>query len=94
MNLDNLLALLITVAVCALLAFLAALLLRTRHGVLAYIGAGLFGQGLGLWASGAFHTSTWPGQVTLGTASVHLLWTFLGALVVLAVFRLVPRMRK
>lgn len=93
MNVEALVALLLTVAICALLAFLAALLLRTRPSILGYIGAGLFGQGLGGWLGAAVKGTGWPYVLTIGGASVHLLWTFVGALLVLLVFRLAPRAR-
>jgi hypothetical protein len=76
-----------------LLAFLAGLLLRLRPSWLGPAGAGLLGQGLGAWAEAAL-ASGWPGRVSLAGADVHLLWTFLGALAVLAVARLVPRLRR
>ena len=91
MNVDALVGLLVNTALCALLAFLAALLLRTRQSILAYIGAGLFGQALGMWIAGAVHGTAWPYTLTIATSSVHLLWTFLGALIVLLLFRYVPR---
>jgi uncharacterized membrane protein YeaQ/YmgE (transglycosylase-associated protein family) len=91
MSLEALLGVLLTAALCALLAFLAALLLRTRQSILGYIGAGLLGQGIGMWIAAALHTTDWPYTLILGAASVHLLWVFVGALIVLLVFRLVPR---
>ena len=91
MNLEALVGLLLTVVICALLAFLAALLLKTRQSVLGYIGAGLFGRLLGGWIGDAVHGAAWPYTLTISTASVHLLWTFVGALLVLLVFRFVPR---
>ena len=94
MYLEALLALLLTVAICALLAFLAALLLRSRHGVLGYIGAGLFGQGLGSWLASVAQGGGWPGSVTLSGSTVHLLWTFLGALIILLIFRYAPRAKR
>jgi len=91
MNVDALLGLLVTVAICALIAFLAALLLRTRTSVLGYIGAGLFGQRLGMWIAGAVKGTEWPYTLTVLDSGVHLLWTLVGALLVLLVFRFVPR---
>lgn len=94
MNFDALLGLLLTVAICALIAFVAALLLRTRQSVLGYIGAGLFGSMLGGWLAGAVKGTTWPGKVDFSGASVHLLWTFVGALILLLIFRYAPRARR
>jgi uncharacterized membrane protein YeaQ/YmgE (transglycosylase-associated protein family) len=94
MNLDVLIGVLLTAAICGLLAFLAALLLRTRVSILGYIGAGLFGQGIGMWLAGAVHGGAWPYALTVSTASVHLLWTFVGALLVLLVFRYVPGQKR
>ncbi len=91
MNVDALVGLLLTVAICGLLAFLAALLLRTKQSVLGYVGAGLFGHLLGMWIAGAVHGTAWPYTLSISTASVHLLWTFVGALLILLVFRFVPR---
>ena len=94
MNVDALVGILINTALCALLAFLAAMLLRTRQSILAYIGAGLFGQALGMWIAGAVRGTAWPYTLTIASSSVHLLWTFLGALIVLLLFRYVPRAGK
>jgi hypothetical protein len=94
MNFDGLLALLLAAAICAGLAFLAGLLLRTRPSWLGLLGAGLLGQGLGTWAAGAFGATGWPGRVSIAGADVHLLWTFLGALLVLLVARYLPRLRR
>jgi hypothetical protein len=91
MDLDGLVGFLLTSAICALLAFVAALLLRLRLAVLAYVGAGLLGQGIGSWIGGLVKGTDWPGRVTLGSATVHLLWTFDGALLVLLVYRLFAR---
>ena len=94
MILESFLAMLLTVAICALLAFVASLLLRSPQGILGYIGAGLFGQMLGAWIASAVKGGSWPGSVTLAGSSVHLLWTFLGALIILAIFRYAPRVRR
>ncbi|HVG92825.1 MAG TPA: hypothetical protein VND21_00125 [Planctomycetota bacterium] len=94
MHVEALLALLLAAAICTVLAFLAGLLLRMRPSWLGLLGAGLLGQGLGQWAAAAFGASGWPGRVSLAGADVHLLWTFLGALVVLLVARYVPRLRR
>ena len=89
MNLDVLVGILVAAAICALLAFLASLLLKGRHTVLAYLGAGLLGQAIGGWIGAAVHGTGWPVAVTLAGATVHLLWTFVGALIVLLVARLI-----
>ena len=68
MNLDVLVGILIAAAICALLAFLAGLLLRSRHSVLAYLGAGLLGERIGAWLSNVFHAADWPVKVTLSGA--------------------------
>lgn len=91
---DFLLGVLLTAAICALLAWLAALLLKTKQSVLGYIGAGLLGNGIGAWLALATGTGTWPGKVDIGPASVHLLWAFIGILLVLLVVRLVGRARR
>jgi uncharacterized membrane protein YeaQ/YmgE (transglycosylase-associated protein family) len=91
MNVDVLLGVLLTAAICALLAFLAALLLKTRLSILGYVGAGLLGQGIGMWIASAARGTTWPYTLAIGASSVHLLWVFVGALLVLLVFRLLPR---
>ena len=91
MNADALVGVLLTALICALLAFLAALLLRTRQSILGYVGAGLLGQGIGSWLAGVVHGTSWPYALTVSSSSVHLLWTFVGALIVLLVFRYVPR---
>jgi|GEM_PF-2611316 len=74
-------------AICALIAFVAALLLRTRLPVLSLMGAGLFGAALGGWIGGAVGGLGWPQTVTVAGASVHLLWTFVGALLTILVAR-------
>jgi hypothetical protein len=89
--LENLLWILVGAALCALIAFLAALLLRMRLSVLAYIGAGLLGWRIGVWMANAFHATTWPGSFNLGPEPFFLLWTFLGALLVLLVAKLLGR---
>jgi uncharacterized membrane protein YeaQ/YmgE (transglycosylase-associated protein family) len=91
MQLNALLGLLLTVAICALIAFVAALVLRSRPSILGCIGAGLFGQALGLWIAGTVHGVGWPYTLAIIGPGVHLLWTFVGALLVLLVFRYVPR---
>jgi uncharacterized membrane protein YeaQ/YmgE (transglycosylase-associated protein family) len=90
MNIDVLIAILLTTAICAGLAFVATLLLKSRVGLLSLIGAGLFGQQLGGWLGAAVHGTQWPYTLVVGGASVHLLWTFVGALGVLLLFRLIP----
>ena len=90
MNLEGLLRFLLAAAICAGLAFVATLILKRRHGVLALVGAGLLGQGIGSWFAGLVHGADWPVVV----ASVHLLWTFVGALLVLFVFRFIPDVTK
>jgi hypothetical protein len=89
MTFDALLAVLLTAAICGLVAFLAALLLRTRTSVLGYVGAGLLGKGIGEWLGAALKAMDWPFSISLGGAVVHVLWTFVGALIVLLVAKLV-----
>jgi len=91
MNIEILLGVLLTAAICGLLAYLAALLLKTRQGLLGYVGAGLLGMGIGMWFAGVIDATSWPYTLIIGSASVHLLWTFAGALLVLFLFRWVPR---
>lgn len=91
MSIEALLGVLLTAAICGLLAYLAALLLKTRTSVLGYIGAGLLGQGIGMWLAGAVKGTDWPYTLTISSSSVHLLWVFVGALIVLLVVRLVSR---
>lgn len=87
---NDLLAILLVTLITALLAFLAALLLRMRQPVLGYIGAGLLGHMIGLWLAGALNANL-PGSITLGGATVHLLWAFIGALLILLIVKLVGR---
>lgn len=87
---NSLLAILLVTLICALLAFLAALLLRMRQGALGYIGAGLLGNMIGLWLAGVLNANV-PGHIEVAGASVHLLWAFLGALLVLLIAKLVGR---
>src|SRR5689334_20284446 len=89
-NVNDLLAILLVVLITGLLAFLAALLLRMRQSVLGYIGAGLFGHMLGLWLAGALKADL-PGSITVAGATVHLLWAFIGALLILLIVKLVGR---
>lgn len=91
MSLEVLVGVLVNAALCALLAFLAALLLRTRQSILGYIGAGLLGQGIGMWIAVAVRGTGWPYTLKLGAAMVHLLWVFVGALLVLLVVKLLQR---
>lgn len=87
------LTILVFTAICALIAFVAALLLRTRLPILSLVGAGLFGAALGGWIGGAVGGGGWPMTVTVAGASVHLLWTFVGALLTILVGR-VARTRR
>ena len=87
---NDLLAILLVTLITALLAFLAALLLRMRQPVLGYIGAGLLGHMIGLWIGGLVHTSI-PGHIEVAGASVHLLWAFIGELLVLLIVKLIGR---
>jgi uncharacterized membrane protein YeaQ/YmgE (transglycosylase-associated protein family) len=90
---DPLLALLVTALIVGLLAFVAALLLRSRQGVLGYVGAGYLGMGLGAWLFGLADFPD-PAVVTLAGASIPVLATFVGALIVLLLFRLAGRARR
>lgn len=92
MTFEGLLGFLLVAAICALLAFVAALLLRMRMSILAYVGAGLIGQAVGGALATALGAGGWPGHVAVG-GGVHLLWTFAGALLVLLVVKLVGRVR-
>lgn len=94
MNIDVLIGVLLTAAICGLLAFLAALVLKTRASILGYVGAGLLGRGIGMWLAGLVRGTEWPYALNVSTASVHLLWTFVGALLVLLVFRYVPAQKR
>jgi uncharacterized membrane protein YeaQ/YmgE (transglycosylase-associated protein family) len=89
-NVNDLLAILLVTLICGLLAFLAALLLRMRASVLGYIGAGLLGNMIGLWLAGVIGGNL-PGSITVAGATVHLLWTFIAALLILLIVKLVAR---
>ena len=91
MSLEVLVGVLVNAALCALLAFLAALLLRTRQSILGCLGAGLLGQGIGMWIAVAVRGTGWPCTLKLGAALVHLLWVLVGALLVLLVVRILQR---
>ena len=93
MTSEALLGWLLTAAICALLAFLAALLLRTRMSILAYVGAGLIGNAVGMWLATLVGTSV-PGNISVAGANVHLLWAFVGCLLVMLVVKLVGRSRR
>jgi uncharacterized membrane protein YeaQ/YmgE (transglycosylase-associated protein family) len=90
---DLLLHTLIAALLFGVLAFVAALLLRTRQSVLGYVGAGFIGNGLGLWL---FGLAKFPDPLTLPASAggVAVLATFLGALIVLLLFRLAGRARR
>jgi uncharacterized membrane protein YeaQ/YmgE (transglycosylase-associated protein family) len=94
MTFEGLLGFLLTAAICALLAFLAALLLRVRMSILAYVGAGLIGAAVGTFVASALDADRVPGEVTLLGARVHLLWAFVGSLLVVLVVKLVGRVRR
>jgi uncharacterized membrane protein YeaQ/YmgE (transglycosylase-associated protein family) len=93
MTSEGLLSFLLLAAICALLAFLAALLLRTRMSILAYVGAGLIGNAVGMWLAKLIGASV-PGDITIAGANVHLLWAFVGCLLVVLVVKLVGRTRR
>lgn len=88
-----LLAVLVQAALAALIAFLAALLLRSRPPVLSLIGAGLLGAGIGTWIGAAVGGLGWPFTIAVAGASLHVTWTFVGALLTLYVAR-VARTRR
>jgi uncharacterized membrane protein YeaQ/YmgE (transglycosylase-associated protein family) len=90
---DPLLALIVTALLVGVLAFVAALLVRTRQGVLGYVGAGFLGMGLGAWLFALVKVSD-PLTVSVAGASVPILATFVGALLILLLFRLAPRVRR
>jgi hypothetical protein len=87
----TLLWILVLAAICGLIAFLAGLLLRMRLSVLAYVGAGLLGWLIGGWMANEFNATTWPGKFDLGPYAVFLLFTFLAALLVLLIAKLIGR---
>jgi uncharacterized membrane protein YeaQ/YmgE (transglycosylase-associated protein family) len=89
-NVNDLLGILLVTLITGLLAFLAAMLLRIRQPVLGYIGAGLLGHMIGLWLAGALKANL-PGSITLAGATVHLLWAFIGALLILLIVKLLGR---
>jgi uncharacterized membrane protein YeaQ/YmgE (transglycosylase-associated protein family) len=74
------------------LAFVATFVTKQRRTILALIGAGLLGKELGWWLAEAVHGTDWPIMITWASAgvAVHLLWTFVGAIAVLLVFRIIP----
>lgn len=88
-----LLAVLVQAALAALIAFLAALLLRARPPVLSLVGAGLLGAGIGTFLGAAVGGLGWPFTVAVAGASLHVTWTFVGALLTLYVAR-VARTRR
>jgi uncharacterized membrane protein YeaQ/YmgE (transglycosylase-associated protein family) len=94
MHLEMLLSILVVALICAVLAFLAALLLRLRLSILGYLGAGLLGSQLGGWLASVFNAGGVPGQISMTGASVHVVWAFVGALLVLLVVKFLPPLRK
>ena len=94
MEIEVLLAILLTAAICAGIAFLIGLVLKTRQSVLGYVGAGLLGNGIGVWIAAALGAGHWPGLLTFSGASVHVLWAAVGILLVLLVVRLVSHRRR
>jgi hypothetical protein len=79
---DALIGILLTAAICGLLAWLAGFLLRRRQGLLGCLGAGLFGNMLGAWFGAAIHWAD-PTTVHVAGASVGLLFTFVFAALVI-----------
>jgi hypothetical protein len=94
MTSEGLLGFLLAAAICALLAFLVAWLLRVRMSVLAYVGAGLLGRAIGLWLARLVKGEGLPGELTFAGASVHILWTLIGTLLVVLVVKLLGRARR
>lgn len=94
MNFEGLFAILGTAAICALLAWIVGLLLKVRPGVLGCIGAGLLGNGLGGWLAAALKVEGLRLRLTIGASSVDLVWTTVGALIVLLVAKFLPRWKR
>jgi uncharacterized membrane protein YeaQ/YmgE (transglycosylase-associated protein family) len=86
------LALLVTALLAGVLAFVAALLLRTRESALGYVGAGILGAGLGGWLFSLFGIAD-PLVVSVAGATFAVLATILGAFLVLLIVRLLRRVR-
>jgi uncharacterized membrane protein YeaQ/YmgE (transglycosylase-associated protein family) len=91
---DALLDLLVTAAVVGVLGFVASLLVRLRQGFFGSIGAGFLGLGVGTWLAGVLKIAKDPVSLTVGGASVPVLYAFVGALIVLLLARLVLRARR
>jgi hypothetical protein len=89
---EALIALLITTAVCAALAWVAALVAKVQLTPLALVGAGLFGMGLGVWLFDALHVSE-PLRLALAGASVPVVATAVGSLAVILGVKFVPAVR-
>jgi uncharacterized membrane protein YeaQ/YmgE (transglycosylase-associated protein family) len=89
---DLLLHTLIAALLFGVIAFVAALLLRTRQSVLGYVGAGFIGHGLGLWLFSLLKFAD-PLTLPASAGAVAVLATFVGSLIVLLIFRLVARRR-
>jgi uncharacterized membrane protein YeaQ/YmgE (transglycosylase-associated protein family) len=92
---DLLLSVLLTALIVGLLAFVVALLLRTRQGALGYVGAGWLGMGIGAWIFSLFKlTDPLTIRMSDPPVSVPVLATLVGSLIVLLVFSRLPRVRR
>jgi uncharacterized membrane protein YeaQ/YmgE (transglycosylase-associated protein family) len=91
---EALLGFLLTAVICALLAFLASLLVRTRMSILAYVGAGLIGAAVGAFLAALVRGGDWPGRIDFAGAGVHLLWAFVGSLIDVLIVKLIGRSRR
>ncbi len=88
-----LVAVLVQAALATLVAWLAALVLRSRPPVLSLVGAGLLGAGIGTFLGATVGGLGWPFTVAVAGTSLHVTWTFVGALLTLYVAR-VARTRR
>jgi hypothetical protein len=87
---NALLTVLLTALLIGLIAFVAALLLRTRQSALGYVGGGFLGMGIGVWLFGLL-SFTDPATITITSPPVvvPVLATFVGSLIVMLIVRLV-----
>ena len=83
---DALVSLLIDALLIGVIAFLAALILRMRQGVLAYVGAGFLGRGIGSWLFEMLHVKD-----PLVVHGVPVLATLVGAVLVFLIVKLIGR---
>ena len=91
----SILSILLTALIVGLLAFVVALVLKTRQGALGYVGAGYLGMGVGAWLfSLAKFTDPATIRIDDPPVAVPVLATLLGSLIVLFLFSRLVRARR